>query len=168
MHNALPLAVLNVSSAQATHSPPSGPVKPGLQRQAATAVLELAEFELVGQVVHVLDVVPPIAPECVPAPQLVHTAAPPVEYFPATQSVHIELPTVVANLPATHVAQAPAAVAPVVAKDVPAAQSIHTELPAAVVYLPTGHVTQAPCAVTPVTAEYVPAPHAVHVPPLVP
>ena len=95
--------------------------------------------------------------------QLLKLVAPgAAEDVPPAHWVHTELPSVVVNLPGTHIPHAPAPVAPVAAKDLPAAQSMHTELPIAVAYLPATHVIHAPAALAPVVAEDVPAAQSVH------
>jgi hypothetical protein len=51
-HAALPLAALNFPGAQAAHGPPSGPLKPGSQRQSARRPLWGSENESSGQTSH--------------------------------------------------------------------------------------------------------------------
>jgi hypothetical protein len=51
-HAALPLAALNFPGAQAAHGPPSGPLKPGSQRQSARRPLWASENESSGQASH--------------------------------------------------------------------------------------------------------------------
>jgi hypothetical protein len=51
-HAALPLAGLNLPGAQAAHGPPSGPLKPGSQRQSARRPLRGREKESTGQTSH--------------------------------------------------------------------------------------------------------------------
>jgi hypothetical protein len=55
---------------------------------ASAALAPVVDKDLPGiHVMHVLDVFAPTTAEYVPAPQLVHSAAPPVEYVPDTQFV---------------------------------------------------------------------------------
>lgn len=51
LHAALPAAALKVPPAHATHSPPSAPVKPALQRQSLGSVLPAGEAENAGHAV---------------------------------------------------------------------------------------------------------------------
>ncbi len=63
----------------ATHAmqvPPAGPVHPELQVQFIKAALPAGELDFDGQAMHVEVAVAPTAVEYVPAPQLVHRAAP--------------------------------------------------------------------------------------------
>jgi hypothetical protein len=86
-HAALPLLVLDLPATHAEHVPPSAPVNPALQVQAAMTVLELGAFVFEGQVKHVDKALAPTAAEYVPVPQSVHTTLPLlVLYLPATHS----------------------------------------------------------------------------------
>ena len=88
---ALPLAILYLPATQAVHGPdPSGPEKPTLHVQAATAELAMVELELVGHVRQVAAAEAPVVVKYVPAAQSKHTALPvAVLYLPATQAVHV-------------------------------------------------------------------------------
>jgi hypothetical protein len=66
-------------------------VNPALQVQAATAELASGELELVGHVMHVVEIVAPILVEYVPTRQSVHASLPVILYLPATQAVHVSL-----------------------------------------------------------------------------
>ena len=89
VHTALPVLILYLPATQAVHEPPSGPVNPALQVQAARAVLGLGELELLGHARHVPSAVACVLVEYFPAPQSVHAALPVlVLYLPATQAVH--------------------------------------------------------------------------------
>ncbi len=174
VHAALPVLILNLPATQIAHEPPSGPVNPALQVQAATAELATDELELVGQVMHVEEIVAPVLVEYVPAPQSVHTALPLVVlYFPATQPVHVppsgpvnpalqgmDTQAVFDELPLGEVVpagQVMHALAPTIDEYAPARQFVQTfTLVAAVTpeYLPTEHPVQA---LVPVAVVYVPA-----------
>ena len=196
MHAALPLTVLYVLSAQATHVPPLGPVKPALQVQTVSAALETGEFELAGHAVQTLSTVAPVTVEYLPETQSVHNTLPAVPvYFPAVQDVHVAVPGVSENFPATHCVHVPP-----LGPDEPALQmqavsneleageyelaghATHTVAPAVTEYVPAVQFVHT---VVPVVAEYVPviqfvhtefpvvvvyfpATHALHVPPLGP
>ena len=155
VHGALPVAVLYLPATQAVHGPdPSGPEKPTLHVQAATAELAIGELELVRHARQVAAAEAPVVVEYVPAAQSKHTALPVAAlYLPATQAVHgpdpsgPEKPTLHVQAATAelaigelelvgHVRQVAAAEAPVVVKYVPAAQSKHTALPVAALYLP--------------------------------
>ena len=88
-HAADPVTVLYFPVAQKVHGPPSGPVHPALQVHAVKLLLPVGDMDR--------------------AAQLVQLESPVFEYWPATQSVHVELslvPTVDEDLPAgqfTHV-----------------------------------------------------------------
>jgi len=174
VHAALPVLILNLPATQIAHEPPSGPVNPALQVQAATAELATDELELVGQVMHVEEIVAPVLVEYVPAPQSVHTALPLVVlYFPATQPVHVppsgpvnpalqgmDTQAVFDELPLEEVVpagQVMHALAPTIDEYAPARQFVQTfTLVAAATpeYLPTEHPEQA---LVPVAIVYVPA-----------
>ncbi len=159
MHVALPLAVLYVLSAQATHVPPLGPVKPGLQVQAVAAVLETGEFELAGHAVQKLATVAPVTVEYLPETQSVHNTLPAVPvYFPAVQDVHVGVPGVPLNFPARHCVHVPP-----LGPDAPALQmqAVSNELEAGEYELP-GHAVQKLATVAPVTVEYLPETQSVH------
>jgi hypothetical protein len=80
---ALPVALLYLPAAHGEQTPPSGPEKPTLHVQVATAV---GELEFVGQLIHVVAVVAPTVAENFPAAQSVQTALSNVlEYVPAGQ-----------------------------------------------------------------------------------
>ena len=106
---------------------------------AATTELEPGEFELLGHTAHALE---PTAAEYVPVPQFVHVAVPGVPVnFPATQSVHV--PPLAPDEPALQV------------------QAVSNELEAGEYELP-GHATHALATVAPAVTEYVPAVQFVH------
>ena len=162
LHVASPLLVLYLPTAHAEHGPPSAPVYPALQAQAAEAELWLGEVELSGQPTHVAAAVAPTVTEYVPAPQSEQTALPaPVLYFPATHNAHApagpvlpaaQLNTHAANavLPAGDTPPAPqdvhalASVAPAAPDHVPPTQSEHAALPLLNLYLPASHCVHAP------------------------
>jgi hypothetical protein len=112
--------------------------------------------------------------EYVPAPQLVHRAAPAAgEYVPAPQSVHAADPVDALHLPATHAVHGPPVgpenpVLQMLQLTLPAGeeefdgQAMHAEAPTAVEYVPA---PQSVHAADPVDAVYFPATHPVHVPP---
>jgi hypothetical protein len=142
VHAALPVWILYLPATQAVHEPPSGPVNPALQVQAARAELGLGELELPGHVRQVAANVAPVLVEYVPAPQSVHAALPVlVLYFPVTQTVH-EPPSGPVN-PALQV------------------QAATVELASGELEL-VGHVTHVVEIVAPVLVEYVPAKQSVH------
>ena len=58
-----PVVVLYFPATQAVHAPPSGPVKPTLQVQAARTELEIGEFELAGHARQVVAIVAPTVVE---------------------------------------------------------------------------------------------------------
>ena len=91
VHAALPVAALYLPATQAVHGPdPSGPEKPTLHVQAATAELAMGELELVGHARQVAAAEAPVVVKYVPAAQSKHTALPvAVLYLPATQAVHV-------------------------------------------------------------------------------
>ena len=90
VQTALPVAILYLPAMQAVHEPPSGPVNPTLQVQAARAVLGLGEFELPGHATQVDSSVAPVVGEYFAAAQSVQTALPvAILYLPATQAVHV-------------------------------------------------------------------------------
>jgi hypothetical protein len=82
----LPLLVLYLPATHPEHTPPSAPVNPALQVQAAMTELDTAEFEFTGQLTQLEIAVAPAA----------------TEYEPTPQSVHVTLPLLVLYLPATH------------------------------------------------------------------
>ncbi len=69
MHSALPLTSLYLPGAQASQSPPSGPLYPALQTQLASASLEAAKCECGGKLAHAAS---PTAPLYVPASHAAH------------------------------------------------------------------------------------------------
>jgi hypothetical protein len=91
VHAALPLLVLYFPATQPEHTPPSGPVNPALQVQAAMAVLETGAFAFEGHTEQVDEVFAPTA----------------AEYVPVLQSVHATLPLIFLYLPATQAEQFP-------------------------------------------------------------
>jgi hypothetical protein len=76
VHAALPVLILYLPATQELQGPPSAPVNPALQVQAATVELASGELELVGHVTHVVEIVAPVLVEYVPAKQSVHKAEP--------------------------------------------------------------------------------------------
>ena len=149
VHVILPIASLYVPAAHGEHTPPSGPVNPALQAQAAAAVLELGELELPGHVTQVAAAIAPVVSEYVPTPQLVHAALPPpILYVPAAhgedtppsdpvypalqaQAAAAVLKLGELELPG-HAIQVAAAIAPAVAEYVPTPQLIQAALPLAI------------------------------------
>jgi hypothetical protein len=63
VHVALPLVVLYLPATHPEHTPPSGPVNPALQVQAAMTELDTTEFEFVGHAKHTVDVLAPTVVE---------------------------------------------------------------------------------------------------------
>ncbi len=63
VHATLPLVVLYLPATQVEHTPPSGPVNPALQVQAAMAELDTTEFEFVGHAKHTPNVLAPTVVE---------------------------------------------------------------------------------------------------------
>jgi hypothetical protein len=89
VHATLPLLVLYFPATHPKHTPPSGPVNPALQVQAAITELDAAELEFNGHDTHVAEAVAPTVTEYEPTPQSVHATLPlTVLYLPATQSEH--------------------------------------------------------------------------------
>jgi hypothetical protein len=83
VHGSLPVTLLYLPVTHASHTPPSGPVKPSGQRHAAIALLELGDVEFSGHTVQAL--------------------APAAEYVPARHAAHtLELvaPATFENVPA--------------------------------------------------------------------
>jgi hypothetical protein len=157
VHVALPVLVLYFPATQAAHEPPSGPVNPALQVQAARVVLGLGELELLGHATQVASTVACELDEYFPAPQSVHAALPLVVlYFPATQAVH--------GPPFGPVNPALQAVAtqavPPLGEVEPAGHVRHALAPAAGAYAPTTQFIQTVALLPPVTSEYVPDEHA--------
>ncbi len=165
MHALDPGTVLYWPAAHAGHRPPSGPVYPALQEQAAIAELDAAAFAFAGHTVHVDEVFAPTA----------------CEYVASPQSAHAALPVTILYFPATHVAQTPPSAPVLPALQVQAAP----DEPPAGEFAPAGHGSHVPALLAPVTPEYVPArqrvqllgpatvlyvpvAHAVHRPPLGP
>ena len=155
VHAALPVVILYLPVMQAVHEPPSGPVNPTLQVQAARAVLGLGELELLGHARQVAAAEAPVVVKYVPAAQSVHAAEPvKLLYFPATQAVHVPpsgpvKPTLHVQaaravlglceleLPG-HATQVDSSVAPAVGEYFPAAQFTHA---LATLYVPAAHNT---------------------------
>jgi hypothetical protein len=109
VHETEPVVVLYFPATHAVHVPPFGPVKPTLHVQAARAELEIGELELVG---HARQAVAPTV----------------VEYFPASQSMHITLPVVSWYFPASHDKHA---VALICAENFPLSHNEHVLAPVA-------------------------------------
>jgi hypothetical protein len=63
VHATLPLVVLYLPATQVEHTPPSGPVNPTLQVQAAMTELDAAELEFVGHAKHTPNVLAPTVAE---------------------------------------------------------------------------------------------------------
>jgi hypothetical protein len=142
VHAALPVLILYLPATQALQGPPSGPVNPALQVQAARVVLGLGELELLGHATHVPSTV----------------ACELVEYFPAPQSVHAALPVLILYLPATQALQGPPSGPVNPALQVQAARVVLGlgELES------LGHATHVPSTVACELDEYFPAPQSVH------
>lgn len=125
VHAKLPLLVLYWPAAHAEHGPPSAPVYPALQAQAAAAELALGELELVAQGVHralpVVDLYDPMV-HAVHGPEV----SPFIHVYP---TLHVHAATAELGLGESelvgHRIQVPAAVAPNVVEYVPAAQLVH-------------------------------------------
>ena len=75
VHAAKPVVILYLPAMQAVHEPPSGPVNPTLQVQAARAVLGLGELELPGHARQADSSVAPAVGEYFPAAQFTHALA---------------------------------------------------------------------------------------------
>jgi hypothetical protein len=122
---------LKVPTAHAEHSPPSGPVYPGLHSQLPTTLLPLGELEAAGQLAQVPTTDAPVVPEYLPASQFTHvpaaTAPTVVEYLPATQSTQ--------SLPFSE---------RVLVRYLPAAQSVHASGPISSLYFPVAHSKHSP------------------------
>lgn len=126
---------------------------------AVSTTLEAGELELLGHPAHALEP----AAEYVPAPQFVHVAVPGVPLnFPATQSVHA--PPFGPDEPALQV-QAISAELEAGEYELPghATHTLATVAPAVTEYVPAVQFVHTVATVAPVTAEYVPAPQFVHV-----
>jgi hypothetical protein len=158
---ALPLAFLNVPTAHGEHAPPSGPVDPALQVQAARAELKLGELESPGHARQVDAAVAPAVAEYVPTPQLEQAALPPPSlYVPAPHGVHappfrpvypaLQVQAVSAELKLGelespgHARQVIETVAPVEIEYVPAPHGVQVALPVKILYVPTPHGEHAP------------------------
>jgi hypothetical protein len=91
VHTALPVPALYLPATHAAQTPPSAPVLPALQVQAAPDEPPAGEFAPAGHGSHVPALLAPVTPEYVPARQRVHTLTllAPVtpEYVPARQLV---------------------------------------------------------------------------------
>ena len=163
MHAALPALVLYVPATQGVHGPdPSGPEKPTLHVQAATAELEIAELELVGHVTQVATAEAPTVVEYVPVVQSAHAALPvTVLYLPATQAVHgpdpsgPEKPTLHVQAATTeletgafefegHDTQEAESLAPTATENEPTPQAVHAALPLLVLYFPATQAVHDP------------------------
>ncbi len=138
VHTALPLLGLYFPATQTLHGPPFGPVNPVLHMQAARAELASGELELVGHVMHVVEIVAPVLVEYVPDPQSVHTVLPLLGlYFPARQVAHPPPDTYV---PGAHPADTHT-LAPAV--DVaPDSHAVHALAPVTLEYVPVGQEVQ--------------------------
>ena len=141
--------------------PPTERVYPALHVHAACALLVAGDELLVGQLVHVPELVAATAVEYVFVPQSVH-AADPVSalYLPAAQPeqvppsgpvnpmLHVQAP--IALLPdpdellAGQLVHTPDPVAPGVVEYVPAPQSVHVAVPVEPLYLPAKHDAHGP------------------------
>ena len=141
--------------------PPFGPVYPALHVHAACAVLTAGDELLVGQVLHVPELVAAPAAEYVFVPQSVHTAAPVTAlYLPAAQgeqvppsgpvnpTLHVQAPIALPPDPDElldgQLVHTPDPVAPGVVEYVPAPQSVHTAVPVEPLYLPAKHDVHGP------------------------
>ncbi len=89
VHVTLPLVVLYLPATHPEHIPPSGPVNPALQVQAAMTELDSAELEFAGHDTQTVEAVAPTATKYEPTPQSVHATLPLVVlYFPVIQVEH--------------------------------------------------------------------------------
>jgi hypothetical protein len=141
VHTAAPVAVLYFPATHAVHVPPSGPVKPRLQRHAVRATLGLGELEPEGHVLHVAD---PVVSLYVPGSHAVHaTPSAPVNPALHVHAALAELATGELEL-VTHPMQVAAAVAALVVEYFAATQSVHTAAPVAVLYFPATHAVHVP------------------------
>ena len=82
------------------------------------------EFVPVGQTMQPIDSDEELY---LPAAQLVHAAAPNVEYFPAIQLTHATAPALGENVPGAQLVHADV---PELGEKVPAAQLVHSDVPA--------------------------------------
>lgn len=161
VHKAGPGKVLYWPGRQAAHVPPLAPVYPALHVHAACALLAAGDELLVGQVLHVPELVAAPTVEYVFGPQSVHTADPvPALYLPAAQPVqvppsgpvnpmlHVHAPTALPPDPDElldgQVVHTPDPVAPGVVEYVPAPQSVHVAAPVDVLYFPATQFTHGP------------------------
>ena len=157
-------------------------MNPTLHVHAVRAVLAMCELELVGHVIHVVEIVVPTVVEYVPAVQSLHAALSVVIlYFPEAQAVHMsssgpvnpmlqvqEAPTVhpLHEAPelvghATHVV---ATVAPAVSEYVSAPQLVHTPAPDTPEYVQAMQFVHTADEMSPTAIEYEPAAQFVHCP----
>ena len=195
VHALEPVTVLYLPAGHELHAPPSGPVYPMLQMQLVTAGEAVCDCEFgtrTLQLIHELSNEMPSPGWNVLTPQSVHTVspdsfpyfpaahrvqklAPPPEYFPRSQLLHVEPCN--ENLPATqskHMSRLfapasddlPAAQERHVIADIcaiapeyfPAVQSVHTWSPLLAPYFPAGQLVQL---VAPVLPTKLPVAHSV-------
>ena len=128
-----------------------------------------------------VDEFAPMEEPKVPVLHLVHTAAPPNEYAPMPQAVHVAhefAPTVLLNEPAVHATHAVEEFAPITEPYVPAPHDVHPVAPPdeyvpvpqalhvadefVLLKVPAAHETQAVEESAPTDGPYVPAAHGVH------
>ena len=145
-----PADALCLPAAHTAHSPPSGPVNPGLQVHAVTSELPSGASEFARHGKHVELCLAPTDTEYVPMSQSVHAAGPgSAVYLPATHSEHVS-----PDDPALQVQSEPPArewefvghdrhvealCAPADTEYVPMSQSVHVSDPASVLYFPATH-----------------------------
>ena len=161
MHATLPLVVLYLPATHVEQTPPSGPVNPALQVQAAITELDATELEFNGHDTHVAEAVAPTVNEYVPPAQSKQAPDPLTSlYLPATHAEHV--PPFAPVYPTLHEHEAlteleigafefkgqdkhvDKALAPTVAEYDATPQSVQATLPAFVLYLPATHAEQTP------------------------
>jgi len=146
-HSAEPVLGLNEPAAHRAHGPPSLPVEPMLQVQAASSTLDAGALERTGQSEHSSEAIA-TASEYLPATQLSQTseAAPSTaEYLPASQPSHTSEAAATAseNLPATQLSHTSAEAASNT-EYLPAMHTEHAAKPVAVLYLPAAQAVHGP------------------------
>ncbi len=161
VHPTLPLVSLYVPAPHGEHGPPSGPEYPALHVHAKDEELIAGELEFRGHTPQLDAAEAPTVLECVPDPQLVHSALPlAILYVPATHAEHVppfgpEYPALQAHAVTSelelgafaftgHTTQVVAVVAPVVLEYVPIPQLTHASAPLATLYVPATHGEHGP------------------------